>query len=239
MLTPRLSALFAALSAAILLASTPAEAQDQRFRISFGPSVATVKGNAEMALGGTFGYRVSEHVWFEGDLTWIDAAAGGFRERRFNVDGPLGPGADLRDIIRRRAGIFGGMRPGDIRLPGLPNLPPGPVDIGRLRGSSDGSTLLGMLGLRYELPVQTPRFRPYVAGGLGLNRTSQELRLAPTALTPALEESVSHTGYAFNAGAGTSVRLAGQLWADVDARYLRLSRDRDIMRLGGGISFRF
>jgi len=31
----------------------------------------------------------------------------------------------------------------------------------------------------------------------------------------------------------------GQLWADVDAKYFRLSSDRSIMRLGGGVSFRF
>ena len=99
--------------------------------------------------------------------------------------------------------------------------------------------MVGTLGIRYELPVQTERFRPYVAGGLGINHTDQEFELDPTAFTPAFDESTSHTGYAFNAGAGASVRLAGQLWADVDARYLRLSRDRDIMRLGGGVSFRF
>ena len=99
--------------------------------------------------------------------------------------------------------------------------------------------MIGTLGIRYELPVQTERFRPYVAGGLGINNTDQEFELDATAFTPAIDESASHTGYAFNAGAGASVRLAGQLWADVDARYFRLSRDRDIMRLGGGVSFRF
>jgi hypothetical protein len=31
----------------------------------------------------------------------------------------------------------------------------------------------------------------------------------------------------------------GQLWADMDAKYFRLSGDRDIMRLGGGVSYRF
>ena len=95
------------------------------------------------------------------------------------------------------------------------------------------------MGLRYEFPVQTARFRPYAAGGLGINNTTQEFRLDATSITPAIDESISHTGYAFNAGAGASVRLVGQLWADVDARYLRLSRDRNIMRLGGGASFRF
>ena len=99
--------------------------------------------------------------------------------------------------------------------------------------------MVGTLGIRYELPVQTERFRPYVAGGLGINNTDQEFEFDATAFTPAIDASASHTGPAFNAGAGASVRLAGQFWADVDARYFRLSRDRDIMRLGGGVSFRF
>ena len=54
-----------------------------------------------------------------------------------------------------------------------------------------------------------------------------------------IDESISRTGYAFSTGAGASVRIAGQLWGDVDAKYFRLSRDRDIMRLGGGVTFRF
>jgi opacity protein-like surface antigen len=228
---------FLALAAFILFtpAMALAQAQDQRFRVSFAPAVATVGGDAELALGGTVGYRFSEHFSFEGDLTWIDAAAGGFRDRTFEIDG-ITNASDLGDRLRGRAGIFGGGFPGGIRFPSLPGIP---IDIGRLGASADGSTMVGTLGIRYELPVQTERFRPYVAGGLGINHTDQEFELDPTAFTPAFDESTSHTGYAFNAGAGASVRLAGQLWADVDARYLRLSRDRDIMRLGGGVSFRF
>jgi len=87
--------------------------------------------------------------------------------------------------------------------------------------------------------VQTDRFRPYVAGGLGINNTHQELTLGRTAFTPAFDESMSHTGYAFSAGAGASVRLFSGVWADVDAKYFRLSRERDVMRLGGGVSVRF
>ena len=83
------------------------------------------------------------------------------------------------------------------------------------------------------------RFRPYLAAGLGINNTDQQFRLERTAFTPAFDESASHAGYAFSAGGGASVRLAGQFWADVDAKYFRLSRDRDIMRLGGGVSVRF
>ena len=227
-----------ALTAFILLAPVLAQAQDQRFRASFAPAVATVGGDAELALQGTFGYRFSEHFWFEGDLTWIDAAAGGFRDSNFVFDGRAANASDL-GMVRRQTGMFGRGLPGGIRFPILPNIPNGPIEIGRLRASAGGSTMIGTLGIRYELPVQTERFRPYVAGGLGINNTEQEFEFNATAFTPAIDASASHTGPAFNAGAGASVRLAGQLWADVDARYFRLSRDRDIMRVGGGVSFRF
>ena len=230
--------LVAALTA-FILAPVFAQAQDDRFRVSFAPAVATVGGDAELALEGTFGYRFSEHFWFEGDLTWIDAAAGGFRDRSFEFDSRVANVSDLTDLVRRRARTFGGGLSGGFGFTSLPNVPSRPIGIGRLRASSDGSTVVGTLGLRYELPVQTERFRPYVAGGLGINHTDQAFKLDATAFTPALDAEVSHTGYGFSAGAGTSVRLAGQFWADVDARYFVLSRDRNIMRLGGGVSFRF
>jgi opacity protein-like surface antigen len=218
-----------------------AQAQEQpRLRVSFAPAVATVSGDAELALGGTFGYRFSEHFWFEGDFTWIDAAAGGVRDRAFGVEGrDLGAGMiGLTDLIARRTGMFG-RRTGGIGVPGLPDFPNFPGGLDQLRASTDGSTMVGTLGIRYELPVQTERFRPYLAGGLGINNTEQEFRLDGTAFTPAIDESTSHTGYAFSAGAGASVRLVRQLWADVDAKYFRLSKERNIMRLGGGVSVRF
>ena len=220
----------------ILLAPSTAQAQDERFRVNFNSAGATVSGDAELALGGTFGSRFSEHFWFEGDFTWIDAAAGGFTDRVLDFDGRMDGMRTLTDWMASRSGMFGSAR---FRIPGFPNLPDFPSGIGQLRASTDGKTLIGTLGLRYELPVQTERFRPYLAGGLGINNTDQEFRLEPTALTPEIDESVSHTGYAFNAGAGASVRLFSQLWADVDAKYFRLSRERNIMRLGGGVSVRF
>ena len=232
----QITAPLVALTAFILLTPVLAQAQDQRFRVSFAPAVATVGGDAELALQGTFGYRFSEHFWFEGDLTWIDAAAGGFQDWNFAFDGRV---ANAIDPGRRQTGMFGRGLPGGIRFPILPNIPNGPIEIGLLRASAGGSTMIGTLGIRYELPVQTGRFRPYVAGGLGINNTEQEFEFNATAFTPAIDASASHTGPAFNAGAGASVRLASQLWADVDARYFRLSRDRDTMRLGGGVSFRF
>jgi opacity protein-like surface antigen len=226
----------AALAAFICLVPSLAQAQDERFRVSFNSAAATVSGDAELALGGTLGYRFSEHFWFEGDFTWIDAAAGGFTDRVLDFDGRTDGMRTLTEWMSSRSGRFGTGRFG---TPGFPNLPNFPGTVPRLRASTDGQTIIGTLGLRYELPVQTERFRPYLAGGLGINNTEQEFRLDRTAFTPAFDESVSHTGYAFSAGAGASVRLVSALWADVDAKYFRLSRERNIMRLGGGVSVRF
>jgi opacity protein-like surface antigen len=225
-----------ALTAIMAMAPAIARAQDERLRFSFIPAVATVSGDAELALGGSFGYRFAERFWFEGELTWIDAAAGGLRDRDFELDiGDL-RASSFADLLRLRDGLFGrgGILRG-IRLPAFPNLPTVP----EVRVSTDGSTMVGTLGIRYELPVQTERFRPYVAGGLGINNTEQELHVERTRLTPEFDESVSHTGFAFNAGAGASVRLFDRLWADMEAKYFRLSRERNIMRLGGGVTVRF
>lgn len=218
-----------------MLAPAAAQGQDQRFRVAFTPAAATVSGDAEMAWSGSFGYRFSEHFWFEGDFTWIDAAAGGFRDRDLAAYSGLMNITDLTDALRRGSGMFGR---GGLGFPNLPNLPGRPGSTLPVNASFDGSTAIGTIGIRYELPVQTTRFRPYLAGGMGLNNTDQEIRIDPRVLA-IYEDSVSHSGYAFNAGAGASVRLVSQLWADVDAKYFRLSRERNIMRLGGGVSLRF
>jgi opacity protein-like surface antigen len=235
MTTVTKSAPLFALAALVLFIPAAAQAQDQRLRISFAPAVATVSGDAELALGGTLGYRFSEHFWFEGDFTWIDAAAGGFRDNVLDFDRGQTNDSTVRDLITRQSVRFGSGRfPGN-NFPNFPDLP----GLGRMRASVDGRTLIGTLGVRYELPVQTARFRPYLAAGLGINDTEQDFRLEQTSMAAPLDDSVSHTGYAFNGGAGASVRLFNQLWADVDAKYFRLSEERNIMRLGGGVSFRF
>jgi opacity protein-like surface antigen len=219
----------------VLFVPARARAQEQRLRASFAPAVATVSGDAELALGGTFGYRFSEHFWFEGDVTWIDAAAGGFRDNVLDVDRGQTSESAIRDILTRQSVRFGSGRFPGANFPNLRNLP----GLGRLRASVDGQTTIGTLGVRYELPVQTARFRPYLSGGLGINKTDQDFTIQRTSLTSEFNDSVSHTGYAFSGGAGASVRVFNQLWADMDAKYFRLSQDRNIMRLGGGVSVRF
>ena len=236
------SAPLVALTVLVSLAPATAQAQDQRFRVSFAPAVASVRGDSELALGGTVGYRFMDRLWFEGEFTWIDAGANGFGNRVFNFDARTVNASGITDLIQRqlgqdRRGSFGGaIMPG---RPGLPTLPVFPIDIAPIRATTDGSTIIGTMGVRYEFPAQPARFRPYVAAGLGLHNTDQEFRLAQTILTPAFNQSGSYSGYAFSAGGGASVRLAGQLWADGDVKYFRLSNDRDIMRLGGGVSYRF
>src|SRR5262245_13660804 len=103
----RNSAPMLALIALITLAPSTARAQEQRFRVSFAPAMATLGGDAELALGGTAAYRFSEHFWFEGDVTWLDAAAGGLRDRRFPVDFPIAYASDLGELISRYGSTFG------------------------------------------------------------------------------------------------------------------------------------
>jgi len=233
----------AALMTLALFVPATARAQDQRFRASFAPAAAAMSGDAVLALGGTFGYRASKNLWFEGDLTWIDAAAGGLRDRDIRFDGYSTSLASYTSIVRGGPGRIGGGTfpgfPSFPNFPGLPVLPILPGSIGQLRASTDGSMIVGTMGVRWELPVETARFRPYVAGGIGLNNTDQRFRLSATSIFPGIDESASHTGYALSGGVGASVRVAGQLWADMDAKYFRLSQDRDVMRLGGGIAYRF
>jgi len=224
-----------AVAAVVALSPAMAHAQEQRFRVSFAPSVAAMDGDAEVAFSGTAAYRFSEHLWFEGDLTWLDAAAGGLRDRRFPVDFPMAFPTDFTDLIRRNGRTFGRNVSGLPVLGNLPAFPMFPIAPSSLSASVDGSTFIGTLGVRYELPVQTSRFRPYLAGGLGINTTDQDLRVEPLGI----DASASRTGFAFDGGAGASVRVWRQLWADMDAKYFRLSGDRDIMRLGGGVSYRF
>jgi opacity protein-like surface antigen len=218
----------------LVVACSPAVvyAQDQRVRVSFEPAVATVTGDAELALGGSVGYRFSDHFWFDGDVTWINAAAGGFRHGDFRFNGNDANLIGIANLVRNRLPLFGrGDFPTLPTLPILPNV--------QLNASTDGSTFVGTMGVRYELTPQTMRFRPYVAGGLGIDHTDQRFTLSATPLTPAIDQSTSHVGMAFRGGGGASIRVAGQFWADVDASYFHLSRDRDVMRLGGGVSFRF
>jgi len=227
------SVIIAALVAAVTSTPAAAQAPEERVTISFTPAAATVGGDTELALAGTAGYRFTEHLSFEGDFTWIDAAAGGDRNRVFPLGNAQLTARGVNDILSRTTARFGGF---DLR--NLPNLPNIPIPIEGYGASTDGETMIATLGVRYEPTVQTARFRPYVSGGLGLNRTDQELTLRIASATE-FDESITHSGFAFSAGGGASVRVFSSLWANADAKYFRLSRDRNVIRFGGGVGVRF
>ena len=173
------SALAALLMSAIVPAA--AYAQENRLSLSFTPAVASASGDTELALAGTIGYRFTDHFSFEGDVTWIDAAAGGFRNRDFNIDGRVTATTSINTILQDVGRNFGGRN----RLPGLNVTNIGAIPINfptstRLAGSTDGQTWIGTMGVRYEPTVQTARFRPYVSGGLGLNVTDEQFSIAAT-----------------------------------------------------------
>lgn len=240
-LTPML-----ALMICVFVIPSTARAQDERLRVSFAPALATVSGDAELALAGTLGYRVAKNLWFEGELTWIDNSGGELGDRDFPFAVTSASSATIgrvTDLVRGGNVRFGrgGGGGGFPTIPGLPNFPVGPgiPVLGQIRASADGSTLIGTMGVRWEFPVETTRFRPYVAGGLGFNNTDRRFRLSGIPIIEDIDESRSDFGYALSAGTGASIQVVKQLWADVDAKYFRLSNDRNIVRLGGGVSYRF
>ena len=234
-----------ALMLCVCVIPSTARAQDERLRVSFAPALATVSGDAELALGGTLGYRVAKNLWFEGELTWIDNSGGELGDRDFPFAVTSASSATIgrvTDLVRGGNVRFGrGGGGGFPTIPGLPNFPVGPgiPVLGQIRASADGSTLIGTMGVRWEFPVETTRFRPYVAGGLGFNNTDRRFRLSGIPIIEDIDESRSDFGYALSAGTGASIQVVKQLWADVDAKYFRLSNDRNIVRLGGGVSYRF
>jgi opacity protein-like surface antigen len=226
------SVIIAALVAGVTATPAAAQAPEERVIISFTPAVATVGGDTELALAGTAGYRFTDHLSFEAEFTWIDAA-GGDGDRVLPLGGAQLTTSSVTDLLSRTTARFGGF---DARR--IPNIPNIPIPVEGFEFSNDGQTMIGTLGVRYEPTVQTARFRPYVSGGLGLNHTEQELTFR-IATVNSFDESISHSGFAFSAGGGASIRLFSVLWANADAKYFRLSRDRNVIRFGGGLGVRF
>lgn len=225
------SIVFAALWAGILAVPAAAQAQEERIIVNFTPAFASVGGDSELALAGSAGYRFTEHFFFEGDFTWIDAAAGGDRDRVFPLGGTQLTTRNVNDMLSRTTARFGRF---DLR-----NLPNFPIPVEGFSVSTDGQTMIGTLGVRYEPTVQTARFRPYLSGGLGFNHTEQEVMVSIGTADRDISESISHSGFAFSAGGGAGIRLFSSVWANADAKYFRLSRDRNVIRFGGGVGLRF
>ena len=225
------SIVLAVLWAGVTAVPAAAQAPEERIVINFTPAFASLGGDSELALAGSAGYRFTDHFWFEGDFTWIDAAAGGDRDRVFDLRNTQLTARNVNDMLSRTTARFGAFN--------LRNLPNFPFPVEGFNISTDGQTMIGTLGVRYEPTVQTARFRPYVSGGLGFNHTEQEVMVSIGTAERDISESISHSGFAFSAGGGASIRLFSSLWANADAKYFRLSRDRNVIRFGGGVGVRF
>ena len=238
--------------------AAPAGAQESRLRVSIGAAATAGTGPSQPALVGSVGYRFANRLVFDIEVTGFEASDGRFSDLPFsvaNLGGPGGAGgvrgADLLPFSGAAGRVLNGIGL-NIGARGGPQglattiLPP-------VRANVDGNTMIGTLGFRYEFPVQTGRLTPYVTAGFGAARTERtfEYSVQPlqagqpprggvmTNTTRAGNESMSHTGIAASLGVGASLRVFKQLSVDVDARYFRLGRDRDLGRIGGGLSYRF
>jgi len=231
-----------ALFAWAALQPAAAQAQDGRLSLSITPAMAAMEGDSEFALAGTVDYRFARHLSFEGDMTWIDAAAGGFRNRILDFgDGRVNATNTINTLVQRTVAVFGGRN--NPRFPNLDTplgmIVPSITNTGDLSASTGGNTWIGTIGIRYEPATQTDRFQPYLSGGLGVNYTSQEFTLDAASSTRLIDQSVTNAGVAFSAGGGANIKLSGPVWANADAKYFRLSNDRDVIRFGGGVTLKF
>lgn len=239
---------------------TNAEAQENRLRVSFGAAATAGTGESRPALVGSVGYRFANRLVFEVEGTGFTFENDRFQDLPFalgNVGGPAGVrgGNDgrfgmvqgqVRNVLGNVGGI-GGIAIGS-RL-GFQNIdsaiyPP-------IRGGVDGNTMIGTVGFRYEFPVDTGRLTPYVSAGFGASRTERTLEYSIATIqagprgaavntsTRMDRETMARTGIAASLGVGASLRVFKQFSVDVDARYFRLDGNRDLGRLGGGVSYRF
>lgn len=229
----RTTMMIGTLALVMALSATTAHAQDGRLRVSLGSAVTAGAIDSELALAASVGYRFMDRVSFEVEVTGTGS------EERFG-DRRVGAGGFVDSLVARAGNV---MTRGAGVL-GQPRLAAMPISF----GEREGRTLIATLGFRYELPTQGGRLRPYVSAGLGMARTNDEFTFAVTPVSArmpgftagaarAIDES--HTGLATGAGIGASIRVYKELSVDVDARYIRLDRDQNLGRFGGGVSYRF
>lgn len=235
------TSLRATLVAFTLLLPTFAHAQDQNFRVSFGAGATAGAIDGELSLGGSFGYRFSKFLSFDVEVVGALGAADRFDDR-------LLAAADGREIgIGRIGSLIGRGRNGSFDFgQNMPIL----TFPANFRAETDGHTLLSTAGLRFLIPSRSDRFQPYVSGGFGVSRTEETFRLSTESLNlpgrpgntvPGLDfdESASHVGLVGTAGIGASFRVFKALSLDLDAKYDRLDRGRNLGTFGGGMSYRF
>lgn len=234
---------FLAALAAFVVSPAYAQADGQNVRVSFGAGVTAGAISGEAMLGGSVGYRFSKHFSFDVEVAGSGEPADRFGSRMFDLGATVGVGAGrLGNLMDRgRGGVFSF----------LPNVATSILPV-QLSVENSGNTILSTAGFRYLIPATGDRFQPYVSGGLGVSRTEESVRFATDSLTVTpgrpgapplrgmdIDRSTSHVGLVGSAGVGASLRVFKALSVDIDARYYRLDRGRNLGSFGGGVSYRF
>ena len=125
-------------------------------------------------------------------------------------------------------------------------------------GPDEGHATIFTTNVRLTIPTRSRRLSPYLVGGAGVGNVRDTIEFSvtyPPILLPAFERivvvpepapfresfSIVTTGFAATLGGGLSI-LTNDHWSiDVDSRYVAIfgSRDLQIGRYGGGITYRF
>jgi hypothetical protein len=235
--------LFLAALAAFVVTPATAQTDAQHVRVSFGVGVSAGAISGEPIFSGSVGYKFSNHFSFDVDFVGAGEPAGRFGSRVFD----LGDGAGIGSLNigaltdRARGGVFNV----------LPSLSPSFLP-GNLTVANEGNTILSTAGFRYYIPALGDRFQPYLSGGLGISRTEHSIVVSSEPVRPIttgrpvntvtgvdFDADTSHMGMVLSAGVGASLRVFKALSLDIDARYYRLDRDRNLGSFGGGVSYRF
>jgi opacity protein-like surface antigen len=192
---------------------------------------ATVNsGDTAAAIAGSFGYRV---------------------DRCFGLEFEIGVIPDLQDdpqVIPLGSVSFSSFSfgPSDGRSVPVPTIFPPP--------EFDNRLITFMTNARVEIPTTLRAIVPYVVGGGGIASLRRDVTYGPylalqqgrpgsTVPITILPRSSSstETALALNVGAGVSIRIVKELFADADMRYVRVfaNDELDLNRFGAGISYRF
>jgi opacity protein-like surface antigen len=237
-----------ALAAVAAFVSTHAFAQDDpRVRVSFGVGVAAGAISGEPIFGGSVGYKFSKHFSFDVDVVGAGEPAGRFGSRVFDLGDSAGFGSfTMSNLTERVRGGGFNVLPSVLPILSTSILP------GNIRVANEGNTILSTAGFRYFIPALGDRFQPYLSGGLGVSRTEESFSLYSDATRPVangrqgntvagvdFDADSAHMGMVLSGGVGASLRVFKALSLDIDARYYRLDRDRNLGSFGGGVSYRF
>lgn len=228
---------------AALLVPALVHAQGQRLRVSLGGATTAGTIDSQPAVAASIGYRFTDRFGFDVEVTATEGAVDRLSDVQF-----FGQSGGREGVVRLGSMMADSRRGMFARVPSIGK----PFSPGDLRIERDGGTVLATFGLRYELPSQVTRLQPYVSGGFGIARTEERLMVSPASGMAArpgmssttrpnvdIDETMSSTGLATSAGVGASIRIFKQLSADLDARYFRLDRGRNLGRFGGGVSYRY